>query len=74
MLVPEMHEFYSKQDNEKFNENDIVNQIKCELHKGVQDTLAEASGGGAFSGNSIEWLRQWGATVTLTLTVDEKTA
>jgi hypothetical protein len=72
MVVHEMHEFYSKQGDEKFDENVIVSQIKCELHKGVQDTLTEAGGFSAFSGNNIDWLRTWGATVTLTLTVDEK--
>jgi hypothetical protein len=71
LFVPEMQEFYKAPTDEKFDENTLVNQIQCELHKGVQDTLAN-SGKGAFSGKSVDWLNKWGAKVTLALTVDEK--
>ncbi len=48
-------------------ENIIVNNIKCELHRGVQDTL-DYFGDDA----RIQWLKTWGATVTLKISVDEK--
>jgi hypothetical protein len=74
LFVPEMQEFPNSKDSEKFDENMVVNQIKCELHKGVQDTLNDPlfSSAAPVPGNSINWLRTWGAKVTLELTVDEK--
>jgi hypothetical protein len=54
-------------------ENVIVNNVKCELHKGVQDTFA-------YYRNSpdqlarLQWLKDWGATVQLKITVDEQSA
>src|SRR5258708_1430932 len=41
LQTPEMQGFGQKQADEKFYENDLVAQIKCELHKGVLDTLQE---------------------------------
>lgn len=72
LFVPELQEFYADREQEKFDENIIVAQIKCELHKAVQDTLAEYSYSGPNSGNGIDWLRSWGAKVSFGLTVDEK--
>jgi len=63
-----MQEFYRDKTDEKLDENIVVNQIKCELHKGVQDALTHQ----ATLGNNVEWLKTWGAKVTLTLTADEK--
>jgi hypothetical protein len=76
LFVPEMKEFYQAMD-ERLDENVIVSQIKCELHKGVQDTLAEYGPGGDYyspstSNYNAEWLRTWAAKVTLKLVVDEK--
>jgi len=71
LTVPKMQVLAPASD-EKFDENDIVNQIKCELHKGLQETLAQYGQNGPYYGNSIDWIRKWGAKVTLTLTVDEK--
>jgi hypothetical protein len=32
LLVPQMQNFYHTEDYEKFDENNVVNQIECELH------------------------------------------
>jgi len=76
LTVPEMQEFYQATAEEKFDENVLVSQIKCEIHKGVQDTLDafQFSGTGPYTGNSIDWLKNWAAKVTLKITVDEKSA
>jgi hypothetical protein len=69
-----MQEFYEAKTVEESDENTILNQIKCELHKGVQDTLYDPR----FypptdtTGRSVDWLKGWGAKVALQLTVDEK--
>jgi hypothetical protein len=68
LTVPEMQNFYQDKADEKLDENTVVNQIKCELHKGVQDALAHQ----AVLGYRVDWLKTWGAKVTLTLTADEK--
>src|SRR5271155_2823692 len=69
LAVPEMEEFYEKPTDEKFFENIIANNIKCELHKGVQETLDHFG-----NDPSILWLKSWGATVTLKITADEKSS
>jgi hypothetical protein len=43
-------------------ENTIVGHIRCELREGVRKSLAFPE---------VQWLRGWGATVTLKLTVEE---
>ena len=63
-------ENYAQHTPEKLDENTIVNQIKCELHKGVQTAL----GSNPVTGYNVDWLKTWGAKVTLTVTADEKGA
>jgi hypothetical protein len=43
-------------------ENRIVGHIRCELREGVRRALVFPN---------VQWLRSWGATVTLKMTVDE---
>jgi hypothetical protein len=74
LFVPEMEEFYQPQSYQKAFENIIVNNVKCELHKGIQDTMAMLKSTGRYPGNDIDWLLQQGALVSLKLTVDEKSA
>jgi hypothetical protein len=57
--------------DEKIDENVVVNQVKCELHKGVQDALINYADKDSGKGE-VDWLKGWGAKVTFTLTVDEK--
>lgn len=56
---------------EIFEEIELVQLIKCELHYGVQQSLARFSAPGN-TGHGVEWLRNWGAKVSLKVTVDEK--
>src|SRR5579871_6461023 len=44
-------------------ENRIVGHIRCEVRNGVAEALK--------LGPSLAWLRDWGATITLDLSVDE---
>jgi hypothetical protein len=70
--VPEKYPFNSDQLSQGNFENVIVNNIKCELHKGVQDTLSyyeKANDPGELA--RIQWLRQWGALIQLKITADE---
>jgi hypothetical protein len=55
--------------DEIIDENAIVNQVQCELRQGVVAALANAHGA---LGYPVDWLANWGAKVTFSLTVDEK--
>src|SRR5437879_5141122 len=70
--VPEMQEWYEPPEQQKVTENRIINHIKCELHKGVDDAIQKYYGAGKRSGYTAEWIKDWLATITLKLTVDEK--
>jgi hypothetical protein len=59
-------------DPEWVDENKIVNQIKCELAKGFVDARRQFLK--ADQAAYADWLLNWGAKVTLKLTVDEKTS
>jgi hypothetical protein len=74
IAVPEMQEFYEPKAQERVRENDVVNEVKCELNQGVQRALAAFSGNGPYAGKSVDWLNDWGAKVTLRISVDEKSA
>jgi len=64
-FVPEAQEFYEPKAFEKADENVIVNQVKCEIHLGVQNALDDF-------GDSVAWLKTYVAKVTFKLTMDEK--
>ncbi|HTV26970.1 MAG TPA: hypothetical protein VMF32_04235 [Xanthobacteraceae bacterium] len=68
MFVPEPHQFYEAKSNDTDFTNVIINNVKCELHKGVQDIVAPSSG---TPNNLVQWLRTWGSKVDLKFTVDE---
>jgi hypothetical protein len=71
LFVPEKDIFAtSKLDQAEF-ENIIVNNIKCELHKGVQDVFAYYQTTPDQLAR-ILWLKDWGATVQLKITADEQ--
>ena len=74
LYVPEMQEWYEPPDLQKVTENRIINHIKCELHKGVDDAIDKYYGAGKRSGYKAEWIKDWLGTVTLKLTVDEKSS
>lgn len=77
LLTPSMQNFGGDQDHsEAVDENLILNQIKCEIHQGVYDTLYDPNfyPSTPTNGKSVEWLRDWGAKVTYIITVDEKSS
>jgi hypothetical protein len=71
LLVPEMEEFYQPQSEQQQFENIVVNNVKCELALAVRDAEDYYKTG---LHNDVSWFNGWGATVTLKLTVDEKSA
>jgi hypothetical protein len=74
LLVPEMETFWEDASHEKAFENVIVNNVKCELRKGVWDAEDLLRTTTAHPGNDTTWLLQQGALVTLKLVVDEKSS
>jgi hypothetical protein len=70
--VPEMQEFFEPAADQMFTENKLINNVKCELHRGLDDALAYYKIGPRSS--RADWFRSWIATVTLKLTVDEKSS
>lgn len=68
--IPNMNAIASN-DAEIFEEIELVQLIKCELHYGVQQSLDRFSAAGN-TGNGVEWLRDWEAKISLKVTVDEK--
>lgn len=74
LYVPEVQEWHEPREQQKFTENQIINHIKCELHKGVDDAIAKYYGAGKRSGYTADWIKTWLATVTLKLSVDEKSS
>jgi hypothetical protein len=76
LLLPDLQPFGESKDRERADENVIVNQIKCELRKGVQQTLNDPffKTPEPLAGNSVDWLDTWAATVALDLTVEEQSA
>ena len=87
LTVPDMEDFYQHDqivphDSERLDENVIVNQVKCELTRSVYQLLVspplKKPGGKAFVDDghghdiSTRWLKNWGAKIQMTLTVDEK--
>jgi hypothetical protein len=74
LYVPEVQELYEPRDQQMFTENDLINNIKCELHRGLDLALAKyhiPEGKGIYA---ADWFRQWKATVNLKLTVEEKSS
>jgi hypothetical protein len=75
LFVPEMQPFFKSRTEELAFENIIVNNIKCELRHAVVETQRRlATRHSPHPGNDISWLEQQGATVSLKLAVDEKSA
>jgi hypothetical protein len=72
--VPEMQEWYEPEEQQKITENLIINHIKCELQKGVDAAVDKYSLPGQRSGYRAEWIKSWLATVTLKLSVEEKSS
>jgi len=63
LYVPDTHGLGQDQLDEIADENEIVNQIKCEIHRAADPQI---------NGASVAWIDTWAAKVSLILTVDEK--
>lgn len=74
LYVPEMQPPLVDASREKEFENIIVNNVKCELRNAVYETMETLRTKTQYPGENIDWLLQQGATVTLKLSVDEKSS
>jgi hypothetical protein len=68
LYVPQPHEVYENQSNDTLFQNVILNNVKCELHKGVQATLDQLNNP---ENPRVSWIKDWGAKAALAFTVDE---
>jgi hypothetical protein len=74
LTVPDMQEFPEVKADEKFDEAKLVDQIKCEIHMGVQDAINAYKSGGEYGGEDIDWIENAVAKVTVGLAVDDKSS
>ena len=68
LYVPKAHEFYEAESDDTAFVNLIINNIKCELHRGAQITLASLDNP---VNKRVDWLRTWGAGVDLEISTEE---
>lgn len=85
--VPELQEFYETPINGRTMVQAIVEHVQCEVQNAILSVILEDMSEalapeivkveketGKKPGRSLDWLDNWGAQVTLTLTIDEKSA
>jgi hypothetical protein len=74
--VPELEEFWGSPDDVSVKVNAITSQVKCELGESVKSLLADDANISKRDGTptQLDWLKNWAAQVTLTLTIAESTA
>lgn len=68
--VPKVQKFGETELQELVRETDVIQHIRCELHRSVQDVVKEDEAYDPKAGPS--WLRGWGAKVSLKVVIDEK--
>jgi hypothetical protein len=68
--VPDVLEFWAGPDDLGIKVNSIASQVKCELEEAVRDRISRDR---ARRPRQLAWLEKWGAQVTLSFTIDEKT-
>jgi len=68
--VPDVLEFWAGPDDLGIKVNSIASQVKCELEEAVRDRISRDR---ALRPRHLAWLEKWGAQVTLSFTIDEKT-
>lgn len=66
--TPTMEEVYEPYGDQRLLENIIINHVKCELRQGLYFSLNDD----LYLGHKVDWLRNYGAKVTLKITADEK--
>jgi hypothetical protein len=62
--VPDHQEFWGTPNDTQIKVNKIAGQVRCELIRAVGSVMVDDQ--------RLYWLAGWGAQVTLTLTIDEK--
>src|SRR5262245_40518666 len=74
--VPEIEEFWGNPNDVSIKVNAITSQVKCELRESVRSLLADDANIAKRNGTppQLDWLKDWGAQVTLTLTIIESSA
>jgi outer membrane murein-binding lipoprotein Lpp len=74
--VPDIQEFWGTANDAQIKVNAIASQVQCELGQAVRalvnDDKAQAKQFGI--PRQVAWLETWGAQVTLTFTIDEKSS
>jgi hypothetical protein len=68
--VPDVLEFWAGPDDLGIKVNSIASQVKCELEEAVRDRISRDR---ALRPRHLAWLETWGAQVTLSFVIDEKT-
>jgi predicted transport protein len=71
LYTPDLHDFYQPKSYQREFESIIINNVKCELHVAVQDTLENLSKG---YHKDVSWLGRWGAKVNMRLSIEEKSS
>jgi hypothetical protein len=74
LATPNIRPPFQSEPEERVHENQVVNQIKCELHEGFDEAINTFNGQGEYAGKSVAWLNSWGVKVTLKLSIDEKSS
>jgi hypothetical protein len=79
--VPELQEFYQSKVDARLRVATLVEHLECEVVRGVQSVLladedlaSERRKYGLSQPTVLDWLKKWAAQITLTLTVEEKSA
>jgi hypothetical protein len=73
--VPPLGERGEVPQTQWIREAQLVTHVKCELQQALRRIVVEQmqnDAGSGLAGHDIDWLKDWGATVTLKLIVNEK--
>ena len=74
LSVPSMQEIGEPQERVGPDKNDLVGAIKCEIRNGVYNAVYNPNfyQPTATTGNSVNWLLDWGVKADLQVTVDDQ--
>lgn len=64
LYVPQAHELYEDRSNDTEFQNVVISNIKCELHKGIQDTLDHFNNP---ENQRVSWIKNWGQRLRFNL-------
>lgn len=79
--VPDLQEFYQSKTDARLRVETLVEHLQCEVVSAVQSVLlkdedlaSQRKAYGLPEVTVLDWLKKWAAQITLTLTVEEKSA